>query len=348
MTDSLKKIRWSTIGFGMLTLCLILLIVALCITYFVPRNSPTIRSFVNRAPFPAVMVGYRELISFHELADNMRAIKQFYEVQDFSKVGLRVDFSTEEGQKRLQVREREVLNKMLEDAVVMKLAKDRGIFVSTEMARQGVARKLEEYGSSKDVQADLHRLYGWTLTDFETKVVLPSLYVDKLHESYLKEVDASSAAKAKIEKAAELLRQGSDFSEVVKQYSEGQTAESGGDLGWFALPDLAPELRSPVALQKVGVPGSVIESSLGFHIMLVEEVKTEKGGQLYRIKQIFARKNTFSDWLSEQMKGLSILVLDPLYHFDTATTRIEFRDDAWRQYEEELRKNTTGDAAFFF
>lgn len=344
----LKKIRWSTIGYGVMTLLLLLLVLSLAVTYFAPRSIPAVQAFVIRTPFPAVVVGYREAISFRELSQNMKAIRRFYENQDFSKVGIRIDFSTEDGQKRLQVREKEVLNKMLEDVVVQKLAKDRGIFVSSEMARQGVTRKIEEYGNSREVEENLQRLYGWKMNDFEEKVVLPSLYEEKLNESYLKEVDPAAAAKEKIEKAAEALRQGAEFSGVVKQYSEGQTADKGGDLGWFALPDLAPELRSPVALQKVGAPGSVIESSLGFHIILVEEVKKEKTGQLYKIKQIFARKNTFADWLSAEMKKMSILVLDPLYRFDTETARIEFRDELWQQYEEELLKKAGGDASFFF
>ena len=348
MADTFKKIRWSTIGYGALTLLLVLLVFALAIAYFAPRSIPTVQSFVIRTPFPSVMVGYRDMISFRELSQNMKSIKRFYESQDFSKVGLRVDFSTEEGQKRLQVREKEVLNKMLEDAVVMKLAKERGIFISKEVARQGVARKLEEYGSSKEVQENLQRLYGWKLTDFEEKVVLPSLYEEKLNESFMKENDPVSKAKAKIEKAAEQLRQNVSFPDVVKQYSEGQTADKGGDLGWFALTDLAPELRSPVSLQKVGVAGSVIESSLGFHIVLVEEVKKEKSTDLYRIKQIFVRKSTFADWLSEEMRNMSILVLDPLYRFDEATARIEFRDETWKKYEQELIEKASGDASFFF
>ena len=348
MAVTMRKIRWSTVGYGLMTLLLLLLVGVLLVTYFAPRRIPAVQSFVMRTPFPAVLVGYRESISFRELSQNMKAIRRFYENQDFSKVGIRIDFSTEDGQKRLQVREKEVLNKMLEDVVVQKLAKDRGIFVSSEMARQGVARKIEEYGNSREVEENLERLYGWNMSDFEEKVVLPSLYEEKLNESYLKEVDPASAAKEKIEKAAEALRQGVEFSEVVKQYSEGQTADKGGDLGWFALPDLAPELRSPVALQKVGVPGSVIESSLGFHIIFVEEVKKEKAGQLYKIRQIFARKNTFADWLSAEMKKMSILVLDPLYRFDAETARIEFRDEAWKQYEEELYKKASGDASFFF
>ncbi len=348
MATSLKKIRWSTIGYGFLAVFLLLFALSLIVTYFVPRTWKGVSSVVNQMPYPVAAVGYKEFISFRELSQNMTAIRRFYETQDFSKVGLRIDFSTEDGQKRLRVREKEVLNKMVEDRAIMALAKKRNIFVSADTAQQGVMRKLEEYGNSREVQENLKRLYGWDLTQFEEKVVLPSLYEQKLRESFLKEVDPLSVAKGKIEKAAEALRAGEDFDAVVKQYSEGQTADKGGDLGWFALEDLAPELRSPVASQKVGIAGNVIESDLGFHIVMVEEQKKEKDTQLYRIRQIFARKNTFSDWLSEQMKTLSIGVFDPGYQWNKEIGRVEFRDKQWRSYEEELIRKASGDASFFF
>ncbi len=348
MTDTIKKIRWSTMLYGCAALLVLVVAMSLIVTYFVPRTSHLVQSFVNRVPYPAVVVGYRGMFSFHELSQNVQSVKRFYENQDFSKVGLRVDFTTEDGQKRLKVREKEILNKMIEDEAIVVLAKKRDIFVSPETARQGVARKLEEYGDSKTVEGNLDRLYGWKMADFEEKVVLPSLYQEKLNEAFLKEVDPVTKAKKRIEEAAEALRNGEAFESVVKQYSEGQTADKGGDLGWFSIEDLAPELRNPVVAQKVGAPGSVIESSLGFHIVLVQEVKKEKSAQLYRIKQIFARKNTFADWLSDQMKTLSIKVLDLDYQWNNTSARAEFRKAEWRQYEEELLKKTGGDAAFSF
>lgn len=348
MTDTVKKIRWSTMLYGCAALLLFMVVASLIVTYFVPHTTHRVQSFVNRVPYPAVLVGYRDMFSFRELSENVQSVKRFYENQDFSKVGLRVDFTTEDGQKRLKVREKEILNKMIEDEAIIVLAKKRGIFVSPETARQGVARKLDEYGDAKTVQSNLDRLYGWKMADFEEKVVLPSLYQEKLNDAFLKEMDPVTKAKKRIEEAAEALRGGAAFETVVKQYSEGQTADKGGDLGWFSIEDLAPELRNPVMTQKVGTPGSVIESSLGFHIVLVQEVKKEKETQLYRIRQIFARKNTFADWLSEQMKTLSITVLDPDYQWNDATARAEFRQAQWRQYEEELLKKAGGDAAFFF
>jgi cellobiose-specific phosphotransferase system component IIB len=119
-------------------------------------------------------------------------------------------------------------------------------------------------------------------------------------------------------------------------------------LGWFALEDLAKELRDPIAAQKVGVPGDVIESEIGFHIVLVEAVKKENEKQLYQLSQIFTRKITFADWLSEQIAKMSIIVLSPEYQYNKETARVEFKDKDMRDFEKNLFEKADGDAAFLF
>ena len=346
--ETLKKIRWSTLSYALLTVGLVLFAVSLALVYTLPRSSDWVNRLVSVTPYPAATIGYQEAITFRELSENMVSIKRFYEAQDFSKVGLRVDFSTPEGKLRFKLREKELLNKMIEDRAIMALAEEQGIVISPESARQGLARKLEEYGTAKEVRENLERLYGWTLSDFEEKVVRPSLYEEKLVESFNEETKTNALAKEKIDQAQEALREKKDFTVVAQEFSEGQTAKEGGSLGWFALVDLAPELQKPVALQKVGVPGDVVESALGFHIVLVEEVKKENGRDLYRLKQIFTRKELFADWLTEKMKGLGIRVWAPEYRLNRDDVRVEFKDERMKQFEKELLEKTSGDAMFFF
>ncbi|MFZ2187652.1 MAG: peptidylprolyl isomerase [Candidatus Moraniibacteriota bacterium] len=345
----LKKIHTSTLLYAMLIVLMLVFAGSLIAVYAVPSESNTaLHRLKNALPYPIVIMNYRDGITFRALAQNMTSVKRFYETQDFSKVGLRVDFSTPDGQKRFQVREKEVLNKMIEDQAIKMVAREQGIIVSRDEATQGVARKLEEYGSGEEVKGELERLYGWTLADFEEKVVMPSLYQEKLQARFAQDGDASAAAKEKILAAQASLQAGQSFSDVAKKYSEGDTAQDGGDLGWFGLADLVPELRTLVTTQKIGVPGDVVESGLGFHIVLVEEMKKEDTKQLYRLKQIFTRKTTFADFLSEKMRGLSVLVLSPEYQWDAEAARVEFRKQALRDFEKNLYEQADGDAAFLF
>ncbi|OGI22461.1 MAG: hypothetical protein A2808_03095 [Candidatus Moranbacteria bacterium RIFCSPHIGHO2_01_FULL_55_24] len=343
------KVKWETAAYALLAVVVFVFAASLIAVYAVPRGTyPLIERFSKATPYPVSIVGMKNFISERELSGNMRSIRRFYEAQDFSQIGLRVDFSTEEGQKRFRIREKEVLNKMIEDAAVVEIGKKYGITITQEMAREGVRRSLDEYGNSDTVKQDLERLYGWSLSDFEEKIVLPSLYEEKLQEVFAKENEASDVAKEKIQKADQALRDGKPFREVAIEYSDGQTKEKGGELGWFQISDLTPELQKPVSIQKVGAPGSIIESALGYHIVIIEETKSEDGEMFYRLSQVFARKATFADWMTEKMKGVSIFVLSPEYRWNAEEARAEFRRQEMREFEEEVYKNTNGDALFFF
>lgn len=344
----LKKVRVSTLVYAFLVVVVLLFMASLVAMYIFPASGRLTDGLKRVLPYPAIIIGYQSGITYATLGENMQAVRRFYEAQDFSQVGLRVDFSTDEGKKRLKVREKEVLNKMIEDSAIKMLSGDRGIRVSAEEVNQAVSRKLEENGSKSEVIKDLDRLYGWTLSDFQEKVVLPSLYQEKLQASFVKEVDTTATGKKQIRLAQEALRGGDSFAEVAKRYSEGNTAESGGSLGWFAPEDVAPELRQPVVSQKIGVPGDVIESGLGFHIILVEEVKQEDQRQLYRLSQIFTRRVTFTDWLSEKMRALPVVVLSPEYQWNAEEARVEFKKQELRDFERALFEKADGDATLFF
>lgn len=343
-----KRMYWKTAAYAVAILVVFVFIASLVAAYTLSRSNAYVDRFVSHLPYPVAFVGYGDAISFRTLSENMASIKRFYESQDFSQVGLRVDFSTEEGQRRFKIREKEVLNKMIEDEAIMKLARDRDISVSDDTVKEGLRRKLDEYGSGTEVRENLDKLYGWTLADFENKVVRPSLYQEKLVERFVEETDLSSDAKERVEAARKMLQDGASFAEAAKQHSEGQTASDGGDLGWFTLSDLAPELRTPVSSQKVGVPSDMIESALGFHIVLVEEKKKEAGKDLYRLRQIFAKKTTFADWLTAQMKDIPVFVLAPEYVWNADEARVEFKDQKLRDFEKELLEKSDGDALFFF
>ncbi len=259
-----------------------------------------------------------------------------------------MDFTTEEGAMRLKVREKEVFNKMLEDQTMALLARERGIRVTDEMVHDGLTRRLEEYGNREEVRTNLERLYGWTLDDFEEKIVRPGLYEEKMIAFFESDVDTRTEAEAKIQEAALALQNKTSFSDVARKFSEGETATEGGELGWFTLPDLAPELASSVSVGKIGVPGEIVESSLGFHIVLIEEKKTEGEQELFRLSQIFTKKALFSDWLLERMKEQHIMIWSPEYRFDPETARIEFKETRMREFEERLIRENGGDASFFF
>ena len=345
-TTEVKRINGRMLFFGIIGAMFLACSGFLIVTYAVPGEwANAVR---NVLPLPLVVVERSQIISFREVAGNLRSIRQFYEAQDFSVVGMRVDFSSDDGQKRLKVREKELVNKMIEDHAIESLARSRDIVVSDEMVDQSVKRRLDEFGSTGSVEEDLNRLYGWTLHDFKNKIVRNALYEEALQKVFEKEGDGADRAKLKIGEVETALARGSPFDQVAKEFSDGRTSSDGGRLGWFVLDDLISELRKSVETARVGVVGSTVESSLGFHILRVDDVKEENGIQRYQLSQIFVKKPIFSDWLSEQMQHMNIWVFDMDYDWNRETARIEFRDASMKDFETELILNKTGDPAFLF
>lgn len=335
----IKFSTWlSTAGLGLLVVSAVVLAIA----YFFPGTAVA-QSVARLFPLPIASIGLSDIVTSRELAEDMDSIRRFYESQDFERVGMRVDFSTPEGSQRLKLREKDLLNKMLEDRAIVRLANEAGIAVTPDEARKGLEAKMAELGVGSSVEQNLARLYGWTLSDFEEKVVRPNLYEAKLLERYRSEDHGKSAAQAKVQRAAEALKAKKNFADVAREFSEGRTAADGGDLGWFSIDDLAPDLKGPVENAKRGVPTSIIESDLGFHILLLEESKLEDGKRLYHLRQIFARKPSFADWLTEAMRRMPVKVYSRDYRWNAENATVEFRKEELRTFEKKLLEEAEGD-----
>lgn len=85
-----------------------------------------------------------------------------------------------------------------------------------------------------------------------------------------KEDQASlDAAKAKAESALAEIKKGTKFSEAAMKYSDGPTAQQGGDLGLFKRGTLSKELEDLTFNMKPGDTSDVIRTKQGFVILKV-------------------------------------------------------------------------------
>ena len=103
-------------------------------------------------------------------------------------------------------------------------------------------------------------------------------------------------AHKKIITASLALKAGKTFSSIAKEFSEDtDTSQKGGDLGFISKGQTLPEISSAMVKLNVGGTSSVIESSLGFHIIhlnnkkeshfiALEEVKSEILNHLLKIE----------------------------------------------------------------
>jgi peptidyl-prolyl cis-trans isomerase SurA len=76
-----------------------------------------------------------------------------------------------------------------------------------------------------------------------------------------------AAARAKADELLAKLKSGTKFDELARQYSNGPTAQQGGDLGYFKRGMLAKEIEDQTFALKVGQNTDIIQTKQGFLIL---------------------------------------------------------------------------------
>lgn len=357
-----KKFHLKRVAIGMAILAFLLIVIVPIGIYFYGPLGELTRPIFKKIPYPVAFVGEnRDMITSKELIQNADAVKKFYEDQDLTGKGLIVDFSTPDGKMRLKIREKDVLNKHVEDQVIKQLANQNGIFITKEDAQKELDATVKKAGSKKAVELRLASLYGWGFNDLRDKVVIYQMYTNELLEKY-KEISKKQAAYAEMVKAEkELAADGSNFAAVSDKYSEGESAKNQGELGWFPLDKINVEVAYEILDYKKGQISGIISSRLGFHIVELQDVRDveniveaddairglKKGDVVkskeVKIRQIFKPGLSFVEWIEKQKKETKVSVWMREYEWDKDSGSIRFADEKMRSLEEKVRARSVAD-----
>ncbi|MBZ0269009.1 peptidylprolyl isomerase [bacterium] len=84
-------------------------------------------------------------------------------------------------------------------------------------------------------------------------------------------------------------RDGQDFADLARNWSEDGSAERGGDLGWVARGDMVPEFEAVAFATPTGEISDVFSTPFGYHILKVEARKQEDGQEKLQVRHILLR-----------------------------------------------------------
>jgi parvulin-like peptidyl-prolyl isomerase len=148
---------------------------------------------------------------------------------------------------------------------------------------------LSEADYRKTIEANL--LYG-KLQDLFASRVPPS--EEQVHVRHILVETAEEA-----QTALARLEAGEDFISLAKELSTDEsTKEDGGDLGWFPRGVTVPEFEEATFALQPGETSDIVQTSFGYHIILVEEHDPDRELEPYLLEQ--RQASALSDWLGEQ------------------------------------------------
>jgi hypothetical protein len=315
---------------------LVIIIISITVmTYFVRVDSPLVLTVRKTLHLPAIVVDGHN-ISIAEIEENTASIKRFYENQDFSKLGIRIDFDTEDGQKRLKLEEKTMINKLIEDIAIEELAKEWDISISKDAVKSAMERPMNEMGTEKAVKQKLQELYGWTLNDFGEKVVKKQLLKEKVSAIFDEQNPATDEMRQKIQKAKKELDDNRVFADVAQTYSDGIHANEGGIMGWFADGQIQDEIGQQIFTMDKGEYTDIIETPFGLHIVYIDDITEVDGKKMVHLSQIVVKKQTLADFINEKIKKMNVKIFIPGYEWDAPNAVVIFADEDMKKFEQKI------------
>ncbi len=215
-----------------------------------------------------------------------------------------LDPSTPEGQEALAQARAWVLDRMIEQRLILQAAAQEGITVSDEEVEASVQSLIGDIGEEAFRQhlAD----QGMSEEEFRESLrreMIASRMLDKVAQSvptHGPEVHARHILVATEAEARQLLQQlnaGADFAALAQQYSlDESTRDRGGDLGTFPRGTLTlPEVEEVAFSLQPGQISDIVESPWGYHI--VQVLDRVDDAEYDPVSLRILRDKAIQDWL---------------------------------------------------
>ena len=239
----------------------------------------------------------------------------------------------------LEVR-KQLLVRMIEEALLLRRAVERGIAFSKEQIREAERGYLKDYEGANEVLRQMGYEPARWRASLRDRLMIQEVMDEILQgvrvnreeavayfldhrELFVRqrEVRVRQIVVAQGSEASGVLarlRKGEDFSRLAREHSLSPEAAEGGEMGFLRPGQMPPELEDVVFSLDVGKVSEVIPTAYGFHIVQVMEQASprelgysEVEGDIHR--RLFTEKTRrrYEAWIQEQWKEAQIQILDP-------------------------------------
>ena len=160
-----RVIKWSI---GILAAAIITFM-SFCLLdlYKFQSTSSFIYGVTQVIPFPVVVVGNHQFVSYNDYLFELRRYMHYYQTQQHA------DFNTKDGKKQLNVFQHRSMDQAIQNAYVEQLADEHHVSVSESDIDNAITlvRSQNRLGASDEVfQSVLNEFWGWSVNDFRREL----------------------------------------------------------------------------------------------------------------------------------------------------------------------------------
>ncbi|MFA5085336.1 MAG: peptidylprolyl isomerase [Candidatus Omnitrophota bacterium] len=214
-----------------------------------------------------------------------------------------------------------ILKQLIEDRLIFSEAKKLNITIDEKEIDAKVDEVRNKVGSERDLENMLHE-QNLTLNElrarYKEKIMIRKLvdqkvgakiiitplevkdYYNDNKESFMqpeeiklrtilikprKEQGGEAGSLQLMRDLVKRLKEGCDFEELAKEYSDAPDASEGGLMGYVRKGELLPQIEDIVFNLKEGEVTGIIKSPLGYHVFRVDEKRIRRIRELSEVRQ---------------------------------------------------------------
>jgi foldase protein PrsA len=267
------------------------------LVYGYKSESPAVKAVSGVVPYPVEQVNGR-FVSYSDYLFEVDANKRAY--QNNAKLNNQpaVNFNSADGKKLVTQIKQHSLEKLKSDALIAQLASQKKVKVTDKEVNDLINQLYQRYGGKDTLLKTLKDIYGWDLGDLK-KVVRKQLLAKNLEEKVTSDPAVDATAKAKAQDVLKQVKDGGNFGDLAKKYSQSSDAANGGDLGFFTKGQLPDNVQSAAEALQPDQVSDIIKTQYGYEIIKVIEKKDD--GSIHA-QHILIKTLDFNEYFQNELK----------------------------------------------
>ena len=250
------------------------------------------RTVVKIIPLPIARVDLN-FITYKEFNENLIFLERY---------------SEHLGERKYQNPNSLVLEKLIQEALIKKLAKKYDLIATKQEIKANSLSLLTGVDTLEELEGQLEETFGWSLKKYQKKIIKPYILQKKVAKKISTDSEINQDKLAEAQRVLELIKNEElSFGKAAQFYSQDQkTAPQGGDLGQKPLAEFSEKFILAIKDLEIGQISDIIKINGGYYIFKLQS--KDETENLYEIRQIYFSTKTLAEYLTAFRKEVTVKI----------------------------------------